>query len=236
MRRMSDTTRQGPAFGIIVAAGRSERMGGLDKIFAVLMGRPLLAWTLAAFKQCDAIDGVVVVAAAQSVDRVRDFCAEWRFTKVTAVVAGGDVRQDSVQAGLEAAAAAAIVAIHDAARPLVTPDIIERGVTLARTTGAALCAIPSRDTVKEVRGDPPVIRATPDRAHAWLAQTPQVFDRALLLEAHGRATAPATDDAALVEALGHTVSVYEGDAWNFKVTTQDDLIVAEALLRERFAT
>ena len=141
---------------------------------------------------------------------MRDLCAEWRFTKVSAVVAGGETRQDSVRAGLDAAEDAAIVAIHDAARPLVTPELIERGVAIARETGAALCAIPSRDTVKQVDGDPPVVRATPDRAHMWLAQTPQVFDRALLLDAHARATSTATDDAALVEAAGHAVRVYEG--------------------------
>jgi 2-C-methyl-D-erythritol 4-phosphate cytidylyltransferase len=236
MRAMSETPREGPAFGIIVAAGRSDRMDGIDKVFAALMGRPLLAWTLAAFKQCAAIDGVVVVAAPDSIGRVRDFCAEWRFTKVTAVVAGGDARQDSVRAGLEAAPDASIVAIHDAARPLVTPALIERGVALARATGAALCAIPSRDTVKEVAGDPPIVHSTPDRARMWLAQTPQVFDRGLLLSAHARATEAATDDAALVEATGHAVSVYEGDASNFKITTREDLIIAEALLRERFAT
>jgi 2-C-methyl-D-erythritol 4-phosphate cytidylyltransferase len=227
--------REGPAFGVVVAAGRSERMGGIDKIFTPLMGRPLLAWTLGAFKRCDAIEGVVVVASPQSVDRARDLCSEWRFTNVTAVVPGGETRQDSVRAGLDAAAAT-IVAIHDAARPLVTPGLIERGVALAREHGAALCAIPSRDTVKEVAGDPPVVRATPDRARMWLAQTPQVFDRALLLEAHARATSRATDDAALVEAAGHEVHVYEGAPWNFKITTPEDLIVAEALLRERFAT
>lgn len=232
----SPSRRAGPAYGIVVAAGRSERMDGLDKVFAPLMGRPLLVWTLAAFKQCDAIEGVVAVAAPQAVDRVRALCDEWRFTKVVAVVPGGETRQDSVRAGLDAAPAATIVAIHDAARPLVTPDLIERGVALARETGAALCAIPSRDTVKEVDGDPPVVRATPDRARMWLAQTPQVFDRALLLEAHAAATSPATDDAALVEAAGHAVYVYEGAASNFKITTPEDLIIAEALLRERFAT
>ena len=228
--------REGSAIGIVVAAGRSERMDGLDKIFAALMGRPLLVWTLAAFKRCDAIDGVVVVASPRSVERVHDLCAEWRFTNVIAVVPGAATRQESVRVGIDAAGDAAIVAIHDAARPLVTPELIERGVALARETGAALCAIPSRDTVKEVDGDPPVVRATPDRARMWLAQTPQVFDRALLLEAHGRATSAATDDAALVEAMGHEVRVYEGAASNFKITTPEDLIVAEALLRERFAT
>jgi 2-C-methyl-D-erythritol 4-phosphate cytidylyltransferase len=229
--------RTGPAVAIIVAAGRSERMGGADKIFAALMGRPLLAWSLGAFNRCDDIDAIVIVTAPGSVERVGHFVREWRFAKVTAVVAGGAARQDSVRAGIDAAPGAAIIAVHDAARPLVTPELISRGVALARERGAALCAVPARDTVKEVDGDPPVVRATPDRARMWLAQTPQVFDRKLLLEAHTAASsASATDDAALVEALGHAVYVYEGDATNIKITTPDDLVIAEALLRERFAT
>jgi 2-C-methyl-D-erythritol 4-phosphate cytidylyltransferase len=225
----------GPTMGIVVAAGRSERMGGADKVFASLVGRPLIAWTLAAFKKCDAIDSVVVVAAPESVARMQALVEEWRFTNVTRVVPGGATRQDSVRAGIEAAATAAIVAVHDAARPLVTPDLIAAGVALARAHGAALCAIPSRDTVKDVDGQPPVVCATPDRARMWLAQTPQVFARDLLLRAHDAATAPATDDAALVEALGHAVHVYEGATSNFKITTQEDLVIAEALLRERLA-
>src|SRR4029078_8492773 len=95
-------TREGPAYGILVAAGRSERMGGADKIFTTLMGRPLLVWSLAAFKQCGAIDSVVVVAGPHSFERVADLCTDWRFTKVIAVVTGGQTRQDSVRAGLEA--------------------------------------------------------------------------------------------------------------------------------------
>ena len=232
---MMNGARQGKAFGIIVAAGRSERMGSLDKMFAPLAGRPLLAWTLAAFKKCDAIDGIVVVASTDSVSRVRGLVAEWRFDKVTAVVTGGATRQQSVRAGIEAASDAAIVAVHDGARPLVTPEIIARGVALARETGAALCAVPARDTVKDVEGDPPVVAATPDRARAWLAQTPQVFDRQLLLDAHARAEADATDDSALVEAMGHRVRVYEGDYANIQLTPPEDLIVAEALLRARLA-
>ena len=232
---MMNGARQGPAFGIVVAAGRSERMGGIDKVFASLAGRPLLVWTLAAFKKCAEIDQVVVVAAPESVDRVRALGAEWRFTKLMAGGPGGATRQQSVRAGIDAAAEAAIVAIHDAARPLVTPELIARGVALARESGAALCAVPSRDTVKDVEGDPPVVASTPDRARAWLAQTPQVFDRALLLDAHTRATNDATDDSALVEATGHRVRVYEGDYANLKVTSPDDLIIAEALLRERLA-
>lgn len=229
------STMEGPAVGIVVAAGRSERMHGTDKVFASLVGRPLIAWTLAAFKKCDAIDSVVVVAAPESVARMHALVEDWRFTNVTRVVPGGHTRQDSVRAGLAAASGAAIVAIHDAARPLVTPELIAAGVALARVHGAALCAVPSRDTVKDVDGDPPVVRATPDRARMWLAQTPQVFARDLLLRAHEAATAAATDDAALVEALGHAVHVYVGATSNFKITTSEDLVIAEALLRERLA-
>ncbi len=232
---MMNGARQGPAFGIVVAAGRSERMGGVDKVFAQLVGRPLLAWSLTAFNRCDEIDEIIVVANPDALDRMRSLVAEWRFTKVSAAVPGGATRQQSVRAGIDAAAGAAIVAIHDAARPLVTPDLIARGVALARESGAALCAVPARDTVKEVDGDPPVVAGTPGRARIWLAQTPQVFDRALLLEAHTRATSDATDDAALVEAMGHAVRVYAGDYANLKVTSPEDLVIAEALLRERLA-
>ena len=222
----------GRAVAVIVAAGSSRRMDGVDKVFTTLAGRPLIAWTLAAFKKCDAIDGIVIVASPSGVERMQSFVREWRLPKVEAIVAGGETRQESVRFGLEAANGA-IVAIHDAARPLVTPELIAQGIAEAREHRAVVCAVPSRDTVKQVNGDG-VVRATLDREAVWLAQTPQVFDRQLLLEAHRRAEAPATDDAALVEALGHEVRVYEGDPSNLKITTPQDLIAAEALLRARF--
>jgi 2-C-methyl-D-erythritol 4-phosphate cytidylyltransferase len=230
------TNGTGPAYAIIVAAGKSERMDGIDKVFATLMGRPLLVWTLTAFKKCDDIDAIVIVAAPDSVERMKAFVAEWRFPRVAAIVPGGETRHQSVRAGLDAAFEASIVAVHDGARPLVTAEMISRGVALARESGAAVCGIPSRDTVKLVEGDPPLVRATPDRASVWIAQTPQVFARSVLLDAHERATSAQTDDAALVEAIGHRVRAYEGAAWNLKITTPDDLIIAEALLRERFAS
>jgi 2-C-methyl-D-erythritol 4-phosphate cytidylyltransferase len=224
----------GSAYGIIVAAGRSERMNGADKVFATLMGRPLIVWSLAAFKKCEAIAGVVVVASPHSSQRMRDLIDEWRFNRMATVVEGGTTRQESVRAGLEAVHDAAVVAVHDAARPLVTPELITRGIEIARESGAALCAVRATDTVKEGDGEPPVVRATHDRSRIWLAQTPQVFHRDLLLRAHGAAADVATDDAALVEALGHEVRLYEGERWNLKVTSPEDLLLAEALLRERF--
>ncbi len=208
-------------------------MGGADKLYAQLLSRPLVAWTLAAFQRCDAVDGIVVVAAEDRVERMRALAAEWRVAKVRAVVAGADTRQQSVRAGLEAAEGAAIVAVHDGARPLVTPALIARGIELARESAAAVCAMPARDTVKDVEGDPPFVQATLGRGRTWLAQTPQAFDRALLLEAHRRAEAALTDDAALVEAMGREVRVYEGAPSNIKVTTPEDLRLAETLLRAR---
>lgn len=210
-------------------------MGGTNKIFAQLVGRPLIVWTLGAFNACEAIDQIVVVASNDAVDRLSDLIVEWRFDrKVRAVVEGGATRQESVLAGLHAAPDVGVVAIHDGARPLITPALIERGVTLARETGAALCATPARDTIKEVVGDPPAVIATPNRAAMWLAQTPQCFERSLIFHAHEQAAGEATDDAALVEALGHRVAVYKGAPSNIKITSPDDLIIAEALLRKRF--
>lgn len=233
-RRIVRMSITGTVCAVIVAAGRSERMGGIDKIYTEVAGRPLIAWTLAAFKRCDAIDSIVIVAAPDGVARMEAFVAEWRMTKVRAVVAGGETRQDSVRAGIEATdATVGIIAIHDAARLLVTPDIIERGIALARETGAALCATPARDTIKQVAGDPPVVTATPDRASMWIAQTPQVFARDIILRAHREAATTATDDAALVEAIGHPVRVYEGAPWNIKITTPEDVTIAEALIRAR---
>jgi 2-C-methyl-D-erythritol 4-phosphate cytidylyltransferase len=227
---------EGPACAIVVAAGRSERMGGIDKMFATLAGRPLLAWTLRAMKNCDALDrGCVLVVAPENIGRAAALVREWRFDNVREIVAGGAERQASVRAGLDATHESAVVAVHDGARALVTPELIAQGVALARERGAAVCAVRARDTVKQADGDPPVVRATVDRAGAWLAQTPQVFARSLLLRAHEAATTSATDDAALVEALGHEVTLYEGSYANIKVTSPEDLVVAEALLRERLS-
>ena len=122
------------------------------------------------------------------------------------------------------------VVVHDGARPLVTAELIERGIDAARETGASCCAVPVADTVKESDDGTHVTR-TLDRSRLWLAQTPQVFRYDLLVEAHERAQDEATDDAALVEALGVKVRLYEGSPRNIKVTTQEDLALVEALLQ-----
>ena len=213
---------------IIVAAGRGERMAGADKLWAPVAGRPLLAHTIAAFEACGAIDRVVLVVAKENLERGRELAGA--FATVRDVVAGGATRQESVRAGLDALDDAAWVVVHDGARPLVTPDLIERGFEAARETGAACCALPAPDTVKEAN-EAGAIARTLDRSRLWLAQTPQVVRYDLLVEAHRRAEGLATDDAALVEALGVEVRLYEGSPRNLKVTTPDDLAIAEALLR-----
>lgn len=214
------------AVAVIVGAGSGSRFGA-DKVFAPLAGRPLLAHTVAAFEASPAVDGVVLVLREETVPRAWALADEQGWKKLRAVTIGGARRQDSVLAGVRVAAAEWVL-IHDAARPLVTPEIIARGLAAAQATGAAIAALPIRDTIKRVEHDQ--IVATVDRASLWAAQTPQIF-RADLLE-RALATGPdVTDDAAAVEALGVVVRIFLGAERNFKVTTVADLALAEAVLR-----
>ncbi len=212
---------------VIAAAGLSTRAGGIDKLFAPLAGRPLLAHTLAAFEGCDQVQRIALVVAAANLDRARDLASESGFAKVTAC-AGGARRQDSVRLGLEALGVCEWVAVHDGARPLVTGELIERGLAAAAETGAALAAVPVTDTVKESDGT--AVLRTLDRGRLWLAQTPQVFRFDLLARAHREITGDVTDDAAMVEALGVTMRIFSGSPYNIKVTTAEDLRLAQALL------
>lgn len=216
---------------VIAAAGRSERMGGRDKLFAVVGGEPLLAHTLIAFDVCRGVDTVVLVLSPENMERGRELVAEGGFSKVVAVCRGGERRQDSVRNGLKALASCQWVVVHDGARPLVTAELIERGLEAAKQTGAATAALPIRDTIKEVE-PPGLIGRTLSRGQLWAAQTPQVFRYDILREAHQRAQGEATDDAALVEKLGYQVKVFEGSPRNIKVTTAADLALVEALLAQ----
>lgn len=215
---------------VIVAAGRSARMEGVDKLFAPLGGRPLLAHALAAFEAAEAVDRLVLVLSRENLERGRALAAQLRLAKLEAVVAGGERRQDSVREGLRALGPCRWVVVHDGARPLVEPSLIARGVEAARGTGAAVAAVPVADTIKEV-DEGGLVRRTPDRARLWAVQTPQVFRRDLLERAHREIVLDVTDDAAMVELLGNPVAVYPGSHRNIKVTTPVDLAVAEALLR-----
>jgi len=216
---------------IIAAAGRGQRFGEGDKLFAPLAGRPLIAHTLMAFEVCQAVNTVVLVLAEENLERGCRLVDTTGFDKVAVICPGGPRRQDSVRLGLEALPECRWVVVHDGARPLVSATLIEAGLAAAAEMGAAIAAVPLADTLKEVTGGGLITR-TLDRRNLWAAQTPQVFDYELLREAHGRAQGEVTDDAALVEALGRRVRVFPGSPRNLKVTTAADLALAQTLVAQ----
>ena len=217
---------------VIPAAGSGERFGrAASKIFALAAGKPLLAHTLSAFERCSLVDEIVLVVREREVDEARRLAENCGTQKLAAVVAGGDHRQDSVERGLQVlSAASSIVAIHDGARPLVSRETIEATIVAAREHGAAVAAMPVVETIKSAaRGD--FVASTLDRRSLWTIQTPQTFDRELILTAYRQARADGfygTDDAALVERLGHPVKLVPGDYDNIKVTTPLDLEFVES--------
>jgi len=213
---------------VIVAAGWSQRMGGVDKMLTLLGGKPVLAWAVDVFQQCKLIDQIVVVVSKQSLGRCRQLVAERGWSKVTEVCVGGRRRQDSVAAGLGQLNRCQWVVIHDGARPLVTEGLIEHGLKAARETGAAVVAVPVTDTIK-VAGDDRVVQQTLPRGNLWAVQTPQVFRFDIITEAYRRVKAEVTDDASLVEQLDYKVKLYMGSYDNIKITTPDDLALAEIL-------
>lgn len=210
-------------------------MGGPDKTLAFLGGLPVAAHSLRTFAACPAIDAIILVSQVQNHAALLELAAQYGGGKVTAVVPGGERRQDSVAAGLRQVGDVDLVAVHDAARPLVRRETIEQGLALAAQHGAAVPGTPVRDTVKEVDADGRVRRSL-DRRDLWAVQTPQLFRRALLLRAHAAAAKEVTDDAMLIEALGEPVLIYDNPTPNPKLTTADDLAVAEALLATRTAS
>ncbi len=217
---------------VIVAAGSSRRMGGVNKVFALLDGKSVLARVIDAFQRCNSIDQIVVVLSGPNLERGRQLVAEQGWSKVTDVCAGGRRRQDSVVAGLSRLTHCDWVVIHDGARPLVTVDLIDCGLEAARETGAAVAAVPVTDTIK-VAGDDRIGTETPARDNLWAVQTPQVFRFDIIAEAYRQAKGEVTDDASLVEQLGYRVKLYMGSYDNIKVTTPDDLALAEVLWQKQ---
>jgi 2-C-methyl-D-erythritol 4-phosphate cytidylyltransferase len=202
-------------------------MGGIDKMLRQLDGRPLIAYSIAAFAASNDVDRVAVVASNENFDVINAIVSQ--LLPGARIVLGGERRQDSVRAGLDVLDDVDYVLVHDGARPLVNEAMIEASLQGALETGAAICAVPVNDTIK--RGSDGLIVETVDRSALYQAQTPQAFRRDLLLRAHEQDSSDATDDAALVERLGLPVRLVAGSARNIKVTTPDDLHVAEALLQ-----
>ena len=217
---------------VIVAAGSASRMGGIDKITAQLDGVPVIVRTVKAFQECPAIKEIVIVTTSDKLTQVMSLCKDHE--KVTAVVAGGRTRAESVMNGLNALSAKVkLAAIQDGARPLVTWELIDRTVRAANSYGAAAPGIPVKDTIKVVTGG--VVKNTPDRATLQAIQTPQVFDIDLLKGALKKAKedqVAITDDCSAVEHMGMSVKIVMGDEKNLKITTPMDLKIAQMLLED----
>lgn len=220
---------------IIVAAGSSRRMG-FDKLFAEVAGKPVIAHTIAAFEKSSAVTTIVIVAREDRHVEIAKIVGDENFTKIQSVIAGGEHRQDSVAAGLlQLGAEAKYVAVHDAARPLVTPQIIEQVFAKARESGAASAAEAITDTLKRADADLVVIEPV-NRHQLFGMQTPQIFERALITDAYRAVFAKnllITDEVSAVEHFGRGVTLVPNDEFNFKVTFPRDLELAGFVLNER---
>lgn len=226
------TNKEGKVGAVIVAAGKSERMGGIDKLFAQINGKPLLARVVDTFQECNVVDEIVIVLGKENLERGQKMADEQGWSKVTSLCLGGARRQDSVREGLNMLKDCHWVMIHDGARPLITVDIIEKGLTEAQDNGAAVAAVPVKDTIKTVSPGG-FVHTTPLRDTLWAIQTPQVFRFDLIHQAHDEIHEDVTDDATMVEKLGHDVKLYMASYENIKITTPEDMAFAEIILRNR---
>ena len=223
---------------IIPAAGMGKRMGkAMAKQFLTLGDKPMLAHTLLMFQRSPEIDEIIPVLSKEDMEGcLRDVIEHYQITKVKTLVVGGKERQDSVRHGLQKISKdTAIVLVHDGVRPFVTPDMISEAVGVARKGECAAVGVPVKDTIKEVDDDK-IVRRTLERGRLWSIQTPQVFPVKILKRAYEESSKQkryGTDDAMLVERAGGTVRVIMGSYENIKITTPEDLIVAEEILKRR---
>jgi 2-C-methyl-D-erythritol 4-phosphate cytidylyltransferase len=220
---------------IIVAAGSSRRMG-FDKLFAIIAGKPVIAHAINAFEQANSVAEIIVVAGEDRHDEIRKISHDRSFKKVRSIITGGERRQDSVRAGLENLSRdARYVAVHDAARPLVRSEQIERVFEQCRVHGSAALAEPISDTLKRADVDL-MVTASVDRHQLCAMQTPQIFERVLIEEAYRVVFAnkvSVTDEVSAVERLGRKVFLVPTEDFNFKITYPRDLALAEFVLKQR---
>ena len=224
---------------IILAAGQGKRMGaGVNKQYLKLQGKPILAQTLLVFDQCAMIDGIIVVTHVNEIE----YCQEevikpYGLRKVTSIVAGGKERQDSVYCGLKALPIECkTVVVHDGARPLITSAVIEHGLKTLDKQGVVV-GVPTKDTIKRV-DEQGIVVETPKRSALWSVQTPQIFDKNMIVSSYIKAMSEGfvgTDDASMVEYCGGQIKMVMGDYENIKITTPEDLPLAEAILASRKA-
>jgi len=219
---------------IIPTAGAGTRLhSNVPKPMVEILGKPVCAHTLEAFEQCPGIDSVIVVGHREQLDQLRGIVELYRFRKVVKIIAGGEKRCESVAHGLAALDHdTGIVVVHDGARPLVSRKVIEATVKLCGEWEAVVAAVPVKQTIKKVNGQDLCVQQTLNRNELWEVQTPQAFKRDILAKAHAENTQDnPTDDAVMVERLGVRVKIVEGEYKNIKITTREDLIVAEHFLK-----
>lgn len=222
---------------IIAAAGNSTRYGtGKSKQFLILDNTPVLIKSIQAFEEIDDVKEIIVTARKQDFDIIEDFIAQYGVRKVKHIVEGGATRQDSIYAAVEKVDEKAdLIAVHDGARPLIKRKVIESVIQKADEVNAAACAVPVKDTIKIIDSSGKIV-TTPERDALRAVQTPQVFRLSLYKEAIEKAVSDGkqyTDDCQLVESMGYPVYLVDGDYENIKITTPDDLLVAEKFLSER---
>ncbi len=234
---MSDITVKNNKFvsAVIVSAGNSSRMGGVNKQFLEINNIPVIAHTIKIFDDSDLIDEIVVVTRECDIENIKNLISQYNFKKVSAVVKGGETRQLSVYNGvINTSEKADFVAIHDGARPLVTEKVISDTLYKAFEFSAAATGVKVKDTVKEVNDSDDIV-ATPDRAYLRFIQTPQIFNKSLYLDAVNTVenSKGFTDDCMLIEAYGKTVKFVDGDYENIKITTPEDVDLALNYLNKR---
>ena len=217
---------------VVVAAGQGRRMGGIDKGFLLLAGKPLVAHSIDVLNRCSKIDSITLVVSTNSVTQGRRLVDERGWNKVVDVCPGGKRRQDSVWHGLRALLDMDWIIVHDGARPCVEEGIFLRGLNEALKSNVAVAALPVKETIK-VADDQGLVTKTLDRSHLWATQTPQVFRTSLLVQAHQAISGDVTDDAAMVERIGCPVQVFTGTEHNIKITTTEDIVIAETFLASR---
>jgi 2-C-methyl-D-erythritol 4-phosphate cytidylyltransferase len=220
---------------ILPAAGLGKRMGaGKNKLLLELKGIPVLIHTLKVFEEDEACKGIILAIHPQDETDFIALLAKYSVTKVINLVPGGEERQHSIYNALKTVNSDGIILVHDAARPFIQKEQIHRLTEAAEKTGAAIIAVPAKDTMKKVQDG--VVVETVERSSLWAVQTPQAFRISLLQEAYEKADKDhflGTDDSSLVERLKHPVAIVEGNYDNIKLTTPEDLFFAEAILKKR---
>ncbi len=236
----ADHTIKPPVIAIVPAAGSGRRFGSNEvKTYRLFLGRPLVIWPVEVLQNVDEISRIILVVREPDIHAATDLMLRHGMSKVTAVVPGGEERQDSVyQALKEVRETASTVLVHDGARPLVEPELVRNALASLSGYDGVVVGVPPKDTVKQASGESggqhPVVRKTLDRSSLWAVQTPQVFRYEVIRGAYEHAYREgfrATDDAALVERCGGRVRIIMGSYRNIKITTPDDLVAAEALYK-----